>query len=123
MKLEESKEFCTNAPTGQKSAVLNLNVKENDAGSVTFPIIPIKLGKVSIKVIATAEILDDGLFLGEIIGPTAFDTVVRSILVVVRPLEVYCTFDDCLWMTGLCRMLETCCQVILFTYFFAARRS
>lgn len=87
VKLEESKEFCTNAPTGQKSAVLNLNVKENDAGSVTFPIIPIKLGKVSIKVIATAEILDDGLFLGEIIGPTAFDTVVRSILVVPEGVE------------------------------------
>lgn len=58
---------------------------------------------MSIKVIATAEILDDGLFLGEIIGPTAFDTVVRSILVVVRPLEVYCTFDDCLWMRGCAR--------------------
>ncbi|PFX30398.1 Complement C3 [Stylophora pistillata] len=87
VKLEESKEFCTNAPTGQKSAVLNLDIKENDAGSVTFPIVPIKLGKVFIKVIATAEILEDGLFGVGVIGPTAFDTVVRSILVVPEGVE------------------------------------
>ena len=103
--------------------MLNLDIKENDAGSVTFPIVPIKLGKVFIKVIATAEILEDGLFGVGVIGPTAFDTVVRSILVVVRPIEVYCTLDECPWRAELCSIPEICFQVILFIYFFAAGRS
>lgn len=89
--------------------VLNLNVKENDVGFVIFLIIFIKFGKVFIKVIVIVEIFDDGLFLGEIIGLIVFDMVVCSIFVVVRLLEVYCMFDDCLWMIGLCRVLEICC--------------
>lgn len=85
--LEESKEFCTNVPAGQKSAVLLLAVKENDAVSVSFPIIPIKLGKVSIKVIAAAQIPGEGLLAGETV---ASDAVVRSILVVVRSRQFVC---------------------------------
>ena len=82
MKLEESKEFCTNVPSGQKSAVTLLNVKNNDAASVSFPIIPIKLGKVLIKVIAAAQLSEEGLPLSS--ETIASDIVQRSILVVVN---------------------------------------
>ncbi|XP_078346612.1 venom factor-like [Oculina patagonica] len=84
VKLEESKEFCTNIPAGQTSPVLSIDVKENDAVSVSFPIVPIKLGKVSIRVIAAAEITGEEMLAGQLAGS---DAVVRSILVVPEGVE------------------------------------
>lgn len=71
-------------PAGQKSPILPLAIKENDAASVSFPIVPIKLGKVSIKVIATAEIVGEEWLAGQAMGS---DAVVRSVLVVVRVVK------------------------------------
>ena len=68
-------------PAGQKSPIVSLSVNVNDAASVSFPIVPIKLGKVAIKVIATAEIIGEEWTAGQAMGS---DAVVRSILVVVR---------------------------------------
>ena len=81
IKLEESKEFCTNLEAGQKTAVLLLTVKSNDASSVSFPIVPIKLGKVLIKVSAAAQLSQEGLLPASV--PISSDVVQRSILVVV----------------------------------------
>ena len=66
---------------------MSLSVNVNDAASVSFPIVPIKLGKVSIKVIATAEIIGEEWTSGQAIGS---DAVVRSILVVVRLVKFSC---------------------------------
>lgn len=88
IKLEESKEFCTNAPAGQKSAVILLTIKGNDAASVSFPIIPIKLGKVSIKVSAAAQLSDGGQLLPVVDQTVASDVVLRSILVVVGLIKL-----------------------------------
>lgn len=71
-------------PASQKSPIVSLSVKVNDAVSVSFPIVPIKLGKVSIKVIATAEVVGEDWMAGQAMGS---DAVVRSILVVVRLVE------------------------------------
>lgn len=86
--MDESKEFCTKVPSGQKSAVMALTVNSHDAVSVSFPIIPIKLGKVSIKVSAAAQLFSavhEGLPLdNEIVSS---DVVLRSILVVVTLMK------------------------------------
>lgn len=76
VKLEENKDFCTYVPAGQKSAVMLLTMKSHDATSVSFPIIPIKLGKVSVKVSVAAEHSQFGTVV-------ASDVVLRNILVVV----------------------------------------
>ena len=66
---------------------MSLSVKASDAASVSFPIVPIKLGKVSIKVTATAEVIGEEWMAGQAIGS---DAVVRSILVVVRLVKFSC---------------------------------
>ena len=81
VKLEENKDFCTYVPAGQKSAVLLLTLKSHDATSVSFPIIPIKLGKVSVKVSVTAEQAQFGTVV-------ASDVVLRNILVVVSLIKI-----------------------------------
>lgn len=75
----ESKEFCTYEPTDKNSANLLLSVKSNDAVSVSFPIVPIKLGRLSVKVRAEALFAEES-FIDEVI---ARDEVLRSILVLV----------------------------------------
>ena len=74
-------------PAGQKPPIVSLSVKVNDAAYVSFPIVPIKLGKVSIKVIATAEIVGEEWMAGQ---PMGSDAVVRSILVVVSLVKFSC---------------------------------
>ena len=74
-------------PAGEKSPILSLLVNVNDAASVSFPIVPIKLGKVSIKVVATAEVIGEAWIAGQAMGS---DAVVRSILVVVRRVKFSC---------------------------------
>lgn len=79
-------------PAGQKSPIVSLSLKVNDAAYVSFPIVPIKLGKVSIKVIATAEIVGEEWMAGQ---PMGSDAVVRSILVVVRLVKFSCQQACC----------------------------
>ena len=87
VKLEENKDLCTYVPAGQKSAVMLLTLKSHDATSVSFPIIPIKLGKVSVKVSVTAEHPDVSLQaqFGTVV---ASDVVLRNILVVVSLMKI-----------------------------------
>ena len=87
VKLEENKDFCTYVPAGQKSTVMLLTLKSHDATSVSFPIIPIKLGKVSVKVSVTAEHPDVSLQaqFGTVV---ASDVVLRNILVVVSLMKI-----------------------------------
>ena len=80
---------------------MRLDVKENDAVSVSFPIVPIKLGKVSIKVMVAAEITGEEMLAGQ---PVGSDAVVRSILVVVRVVKFYCPF---VWPQCLKKMLAS----------------
>ena len=86
VKLEENKDFCTYVPAGQKSAVMLLTLNSHDATSVSFPIIPIKLGKVSVKVSVAAEHADASLQaqFGTVV---ASDVVLRKILVVVSLIK------------------------------------
>ena len=67
-----------------------LTLKSHDATSVSFPIIPIKLGKVSIKVIVAAELSGDDVL--SVVGTIASDIVQRNILVVVSLWKSSCYF-------------------------------
>ena len=91
VKLEENKDFCTYVSAGQKSAVMLLTLKSHDATSVSFPIIPIKLGKVSVKVSVAAEHADVSLQaqFGTVV---ASDVVLRKILVVVSLIKFLSCF-------------------------------
>ena len=77
----EGKEFCTNVPAGEKSAVMLLSVNSNDAASVSFPITPVKLGMLPITVKAVALLPDLSSIMNDVVSS---DVVIRSILVVVK---------------------------------------
>ncbi|XP_015756257.1 PREDICTED: complement C3-like [Acropora digitifera] len=103
IKLVESKEFCTYESTDKTSANLLVSVKSNDAVSVSFPIVPIKLGRLSIKVRAEA-LFDEESFINEVI---ARDEVLRSILVLPEGVERRTSYSFVLDPQGILRDEKT----------------
>ena len=87
--LTESEDFCSNAPAGQSSPSMVITVEANNAKSVSFPIIPIKLGKVAVRVSTAAQLVEDGLLSGYV----ASDIVQRNILVVVSLSVIWHSFS------------------------------
>ena len=91
MYVEGSADLCSTSRPGENSRLVTMEIKANDAKSVAFPIVPIKLGQIGIKVFATAYIIIQGQ---EIDG--AVDAVRRNVLVVVRSLPLS-SFRSNLW--------------------------
>ncbi|XP_074624283.1 complement C3-like isoform X1 [Acropora palmata] len=103
IKLVESKEFCTYESTDKTSANLLVSVKSNDAVSVSFPIVPIKLGRLSIKVRAEA-LFDEEPFINDVI---ARDEVLKSILVLPEGVERRTSYSFVLDPQGILRDEKT----------------
>ncbi|XP_031570486.1 A.superbus venom factor 1-like [Actinia tenebrosa] len=78
--LSGSREFCSTERPGDKTKPIALSVKANDAKSVTFPIVPIQLGKIPIQVSATRKIYG-------IEDDVGSDVVQKDLLVVPEGVE------------------------------------
>ncbi|KAK3730060.1 hypothetical protein QZH41_009569, partial [Actinostola sp. cb2023] len=80
VRLEGDRGFCSEAIAGVQSKPIKFSVKGNDVKSVTFPIVPVQLGKIQVKVSATQKVMDmDDL--------STTDTVHRELLVVPEGVE------------------------------------
>lgn len=78
MRLLGNHGFCSQAIPGVHSKPIKFDLKGNDVKSVTFPIVPIQLGKVQVRVSVTQTLHSD------FDDSSSTDTVERDLIIVVN---------------------------------------